>query len=230
MSETIGLMPESDDVPEEYLALFKEVLVGLAEDAIETGEIDITAKSPGEIEEELRTRIVTEAAQVPPVRILDYTSSILEEADRYYHAEKHAFALIFYTTWIEHWVNSMIIRACKRSGYDSKDSEKVFVRANLSDKVGPVWRLLFDDPLASSIVQAIKEIGDTRNSFMHYKWPGVPMEDAEAYDSRYPKASSTARDLIPQLSEIEDRLIFGGRRAEIRRVIEDRFDFWRSSR
>jgi hypothetical protein len=54
----------------------------------------------------------------------------------------------------------MIIRACKRRGYGSKDSEKVFMRAILSDKVDPIWHLLFDDPLASSIAQTIKEIGD----------------------------------------------------------------------
>jgi hypothetical protein len=221
MFATIGLMPDGDDVPEVYLAVFKAVAVGLAEDAIETGEIDITGMSPAEIVEELQTKIVQEALEVPPLRILDYMSSILEEANRYHNAGKHAFAVVFYTTWIEHWVNSMIIRACKRRGYGSKDSEKVFVRAILSDKVGPIWHLLFDDPLASSIAQTIKEIGDTRNSFLHYKWPGVLMDDAEAHDSRYPKASSTARDLIPQLIEIEDRLIFGGRRAEIRHVIED---------
>jgi hypothetical protein len=31
-----------------YLAVFKAVAVGLAEDAIETGEIDITGMSPAE--------------------------------------------------------------------------------------------------------------------------------------------------------------------------------------
>jgi hypothetical protein len=43
---------------------------------------------------------------------------------------------------IEEEVFTMIIGACRRHGYDGKDSEMVFVRASLLNKIGPIWRLL----------------------------------------------------------------------------------------
>jgi hypothetical protein len=220
--------PDIAEYVEVLLAYIKkEYLVGIGELAIEAGEIDISGKSGAEFDEEFRTylseKVLNSEATLLFKQTVDFKSAILTEADRYYETGRHEFAVVFYITWIEHWVNNMIIGACRRHGYNVEDSEKLFVRANLSNKVGPVWNLLLGDPLAPSIIQAIKETNDMRNGFLHYKWPSIALDD-DAWDTRHKKASSTARALIPQLIELEDRLIYGNRRTEIRRVIERRFE------
>jgi hypothetical protein len=58
---------------------------------------------------------------------------------------------MFYATWIEHWLNDMILCACDRRNLSKENAKQVIRESSLRAKTGSVWNLLFAEDFPEDI-------------------------------------------------------------------------------
>ncbi len=115
---------------------------------------------------------------------------------------------MMYATWFEHWLNAMFLWKLGRRGLSDRDARDIVRNSNVASKTGPVWRVVFDDDLPHEIAETIRAVASRRNEFVHYKWAQVEDFTAGRRDQCARAEAATVACL-----ELEDLIVFGGRRA-----------------
>lgn len=197
--------------------LARQVRLAFAEEAIRSGEVEIDGKTDEEVVLELNDWLLEFTRSEEPFQMqLDHSSNLLDEAERYHQAGDFDLALVLSATQLEHWLNYMIMWGCARNhGMEQDEAKRVVRQANLHVKTGWLWRLVFGDNMRPDLVARISAIAERRNAFVHYKWDSF---DPDADDSSQARLTALATDavlVIEELAEVENQLVFGGRRAAI---------------
>lgn len=105
---------------------------------------------------------------------IDHTQSLSSKAREYKKANKFDYSRMFYATFFEHQINQLIHLYCLRNKIDSKTQTSIIQSVNIYGKF--TWLLeLMNYPKFNKIhLTTIKNLADSRNSFVHYKWKDNP--------------------------------------------------------
>jgi hypothetical protein len=152
---------------------------------------------------------------------VDHQKSLLDEAIAYRNGGQDEFAIVFYATWVEHWVNGMILVGAARKGLEPTEARQFIRETGLRGKVGHLWRLLFGEPFPDCVSKNIDRVAMERNAFVHYKWPAQAIGD-EKDNGRLRQVSALANELVSDLIKIEERIVFVGRRDDLARIMAPR--------
>ena len=207
-----------DDYDRQQLAAYIALTCG--EQAVRDGEVEVEGKTDDEIRESLAEWMQAFARSDQPFVVQrDHGTTLVAEAMKYQESGRSDLAILLAATQVEHWLNYMLLWASTRRREMAWNEAKQVVRANLQAKTGWVWRLLYDEPMPPDLTTRINALGAQRNVFVHYKWESF---DPDADDDSAEQLSAIADDglrLIEDLHELEDRLVFYGKRAVIARVL-----------
>jgi hypothetical protein len=164
----------------------------ILEQAIRDGRIDPRGKSEEQVEKEFVDFLgeLLEAEEGEVLIVTDYTDSLLREARRSAKRGTFEFACLLYATWVEHWLNQMIVTAAARRGLTDQERTQALRR------------------LAARHQKALIEIGELRNTFVHYKWRRQPLDDRS--DKNLAGAVRNIDKTITYLRRFERREVFGG--------------------
>jgi hypothetical protein len=199
-------------------ALGAELPALVAAQAIRDGYVSLEGKSDAEVLSAIGDIIREIAEGQDPIFVgIDHQATLAAEAARYHEAGKHELAVMLYATLIEHRLNGLILLGARRQGLEDEDGKRIIREANLRAKMTWVWQLLFGETIPDVLVGRINRLAEKRNSFVHYKWQ-VSDADSYAKDEEFEQISREAPQLIHQLEELEDRLIFSGRQDAIMRL------------
>lgn len=133
--------------------------------------------------------------------VVDYTFMLLRSA-RSAATEVHpVVSVILYATWMEHWLNSVLVTKALKRGAHVTDAEQMVRDASLSAKLGWLWRLLELPTLEEGDLKKLRLLADVRNEFVHYKWKGKDPAVLEGPDQRL---SAALADLEPVLRRVWD--------------------------
>lgn len=194
----------------EWDELAAALLRSLAAQLVADGVIDPS----GMTQEEFRSAFLAEMQGIreegSEVKfILDHQDSVLEQARIFEEAEKADFAVMFYATWVEHWLNDMIVWKLQRAGTPQSDIVQLIRVTNLKRKIGKVWTDTFGEELDQNLVTCILALAERRNSFVHYKWQALEETEIDSEKAGKDAVLSEAANLVQQLEALKIAQKFG---------------------
>jgi hypothetical protein len=133
-----------------------------------------------------------------------YTDEILEQARRFADDERYEFASMFYSTWIEHTLNSLIATELRFRRKSDEEIKSVIRASSLKKKMTSAWASVFGTSLGLSaeLVDSVLELAQVRNEFAHYKWRASRAQDKlELHDSAR-EAMDVAESVVDDLSKV----------------------------
>jgi hypothetical protein len=109
----------------------------------------------------------------------DYRNSILQEARRYKRLKQYEFACVFYATWLEHWINKLLITYIRKTKFPKSEIPNLIKSYSFREKFLWFPLLLGLRPISIKHLNRIINLADIRNSFIHYKWPERSPHDTQ---------------------------------------------------
>ena len=123
-----------------------------------------------------------------------------------------------FATAIEHWINGMLAVGLERRGENLRPEDE---KGSIEDKIRRRWPELFGTPFPARLRQDVLRLTDTRNEFVHHKWPSRSEEEQAAQDAVATElAATTAPPLLVALDDLEDEIVFGRQREALDRVLD----------
>jgi hypothetical protein len=200
------------DAPGEE-ALAAELVSAVVRSAVERGEIDIASGSDDEIRMRTQEYIASLLETDFEVDVtIDHGSDLLTEARKFRDSGKPEYAIMFYATWVEHWLNGSLVSVGRRLGLEDAEVLRLLYKPIL-DKAGVSWRRCFGTPFPQRARARIKRLSELRNDFVHYKWKAVP-EDRGPHDE-YEALLGEAEELVEELDSLYDSTFFSGQLARL---------------
>ena len=143
-------------------------------------------------------------AEVQDVKIvLDYSRDLRAQA-RELAAAGHVVApIILYATWVEHWLNGILLTRSLARKVASEQAQNLLREASARAKYSWVWTLLELPPLSREDLLRLQRLSDTRNQYVHYKWPFQPPEAVEVPDARLQAILEEAEPLCRRLVDYD---------------------------
>lgn len=196
--------------------LMLKVCRGFAEccfqDAIRTGAVDPRGKSEPELNIELLRYTLDHLDAMKAAGdiswVIVHTKELLREARRFRRKQENGFAVLFYATWCEHWLNSLIQTGCDQKALSTGCVEQIIRDASFRAKATWVIQLLGFPPIPSDQLGLISQLQNLRNGFVHYKFKAQGEEAMKQHKSQLATAVEGAEDLVRKLMHYEDVYVF----------------------
>jgi hypothetical protein len=201
----------------------------LLENAIQTGAIDPSAKSEREVSNELQNYLeefltLGETAEIHLV--LDHRTTLLAEARRFSEAGGHEIACVLYATWLEHWVNSLIVAGCAQTGLAPDTATEVIRETSFRGKYTWLPLLLRFPPIHPPHQAAVLRIAELRNRFVHYKWKGTSLDELDVAEERNERERTNGiaavEKAIAYLLRYESKYVFRGGLSAVKKFTSSR--------
>lgn len=151
--------------------------------------------------------------------VADHSEDLLREADTFNQKGEYDFAILFYATWIEHWINEMTTKLSARARMPKEISVVLARSCSLNLKLKDLWNSFGVQPLAREVVRDMNVVMEWRNSFVHYKWKAQSASEYYSYQRRSSDVARIGKDLSITLTSIGDDILFLGRREAIKQKV-----------
>jgi len=151
---------------------------------------------------------------------------LAEQAEAFLDERKFNFAILFYATWIEHWLNRIIMLRAVGANMNLELATALIRSSRLDLKMGRIWTALGAPSFPRDIARQVTRVMEARNGFVHYKWPA---RDEAKHSAAIDHAETDARQAkatVEALVQLEDDVFFGGRTRSIQKTMQDR---WRQN-
>jgi hypothetical protein len=205
-------------------ALARVCLFYAVETAVRYGRIQTVGRSEVEIEadilnyvEQMPSAEATDA--VPFGVIMVYRDVLLRRARSFRDAGDVEDSLLYYATWIEHWLNDAVSTVLRRRGLEEGTIISVLREVNVRGKTSWLLLLLGLPPLGETLTSQILQITEARNTFVHFKFSARDGDENLEERQRLQGQLVSAESLVSALTQYEDEHIAGeSRRIALRFV------------
>lgn len=149
--------------------------------------------------------------------VIDHRDDLLNHAKYFENNNDLNMALVMYSTFFEHSINSVIVNALLVKGFDNKSKNEVIRSATLRAKLSWVLKLLDLPKFNEKHMTTILRIADKRNAHVHYKFGSESIE----YDDKDELTSllSIARKAVKYSKLYESKVLYGGNKGRVRNKI-----------
>lgn len=210
-------MTEREPVDRERLEIAMGVFEMYLISYVETGLVEVGDRATEEILAEITRNISEdieyEGFEVRPV--FDHRDSLLGRASSAASKGELGISLVLYTTWVEHFVNGLLLRSLERQGTSPESCKALIRELRLATKLTALWEVAQLPKLSAAHVKLIDRAVSLRNAFVHYKWPSVSEQEEKHQRSELREITTQIGSLAQVFHEIEDQALWSGRRNEI---------------
>ena len=184
----------------------------LAEAFLENGAIDPRGKTVEQLQQEVQDRIgdLLTSGYEPKFLVLDYRDDLVREARRFVRSKQYPFALIFYATYFEHWINLRIATALEKRKFSDDDIKHVLQKTGDVRAKNLILRALGLPSIPLGTLGDVLQIGDRRNMYVHYKWTPKPMNSKDG--AQYETLLRNAERAVTRLRRLDNRPFKGRKR------------------
>lgn len=196
--------------------LVADLIMSAVNGMVRRGELKVQGKTAEQFFPEVQKYL--RRAENPKTEVqftIDHTDTLLDEASRYAKKRNTLLSCVFLATWVEHFLNQMVESIMNRNAR-YRDYCSVLVR-DMSLRAKFIWiHIQLEIPISSRSLRRLVEVSETRNYFIHYKWPA---EDKSAKE-RTAKARRAGLLLIRYLQKIEEVHVLSNATPELARMRE----------
>jgi hypothetical protein len=186
--------------------LARQITQAIVATAIYDGKLDPSGKTPEEFGTDVERylqRVVTSKSQI--AWNVDFRSKLIRQARKLRKAKRVEEAVLYYAIWIEHMLNSMIAGILRRRQTSDGWIRDFIKETGLRSKYAFVIITLCERSPSRRQANAIREIADRRNQFVHYKWLYYEESEDKKLEKSYERALTLAENVARHLREIEKR-------------------------
>ncbi|MEW5351442.1 MULTISPECIES: hypothetical protein [unclassified Streptomyces] len=141
----------------------------------------------------------------------NHETELRKQGDIFLGAEKFDFAILFYATWIEHWLNRIILLRSIGMGTHVELATALIRSSRTELKMGRIWTSLGVPRFPKELARQVTRVMEARNAFVHYKWPSAD-EDSHTESIRRTEVEAyRAQKTVTELIELEDSVFYKGR-------------------
>ncbi len=101
---------------------------------------------------------------------VSHTENLTNKAREFKKSNEFDYSRMFYATFFEHQINEIIHLYCVRNQIDNKTQTSIIQSVNIWGKFTWLLKLMNFPSFNKTHLNTIKNLADTRNSFVHYKW------------------------------------------------------------
>lgn len=152
--------------------------------------------------------------------ISDHTTSILKEARELVLRGQYEIAIILYATWLEHWINGLIISLISRRNMSEETKIQIVRDTNFRSKFTWLLELLDAPVIEETYFKAVLRASELRNGYVHYKWCPWPDGDSKSLETELKTAIDNLEPAIEYLLNYEKETLFGDTEEIVRKYIE----------
>lgn len=180
-----------------------------------TGRIGIVQRTPEQIEQDLYDHamelrgLTTEELLNTLTFMIDYSEDVLQEARDLMEREKYYLASILYSTWIEHWLNDVLLAAAARRQTSNDEIERILRRATIRNKVTSLFPNFDLPPLSQAHVDLILQVADLRNDYVHYKWVARTHQEIQDRNQQLKEALLAFEETLSYFQSYRTQFAFG---------------------
>ncbi|MFB8352481.1 hypothetical protein [Streptomyces niveus] len=146
----------------------------------------------------------------------NHERGLRRQGDKFMDEGKHEFAILFYATWIEHWLNRIILLRATGKGTHPELATALIRSSRIELKMGRIWTSLGNPMFPKELARQVTRVMESRNAFVHYKWPSGDEETHNESIKRTKLEAQKAQKTVAELMELEDSIFYRGRSEEIR--------------
>jgi hypothetical protein len=150
-----------------------------------------------------------------------HQEDLIEEADKFLDRGKHELAILLYATWVEHWVNRIILMCSIGEGTPPELATALIRSCRLELKIGKVWTSLGMPRFDKELARRVSRLMEARNGFVHYKWTQHSDESLDTETENTKNRAHEAKETVRLLTTLEDTVFYHGRTQSIKRHIHD---------
>lgn len=211
--------PDGRPLSKRDLRKARGIIARVFEHAVRTGEVDLTGKSEVEIHAAY-TALLDRLANVGEFwPVIDRTRDLLQLARKFAREGDARVATLFYATWVEHWINSVVSIACERRGLPADEVVAIVRDSSLKAKTGWLLRLLGLKRIAAVHRSAILRLADLRNAFVHYKWKPMNEQALADLDRDYDALVKGFPKTVTYLQRYENEVLFAKAKRKLRTTV-----------
>ncbi len=181
------------------------------------GEVEINTSNIDQIAEQIALAI----SNLDDNQLLtDYSEDLLEDALAAEKDKRIRVAILLYATFIEHKINGFIDALVRRKGLSAQVAIDIIRQMPIQQKLTSVLELLGVPPFGKVERNAINEIMNRRNEFVHYKWK----PNDESSDDALVEVISKCHKVAEILDEYQDRHIYANRREQTEELLRSAWE------
>ncbi|MFF7738566.1 hypothetical protein [Streptomyces sp. NPDC007984] len=212
-----------------YESVGRRLAWGVVDRCITSGQIDIEGMTDEEVVNTILFDFLNEPepddSVIEPAGsssdddlyvVTDHSEDLLRKATEAMDSEEYWFAILFYATWVEHWANNILISLSRRSNVPEGVAVALVRSCGFNLKMKDVWTSLGATPIEKDVMRTMTELMELRNGFVHYKWQARISSDKDRHDRKVKEVALAGQKLITILQDIEDQVLFLGRRKSLR--------------
>ncbi|MFD7505280.1 hypothetical protein [Streptomyces sp. NPDC059850] len=142
------------------------------------------------------------------------------QADDFLNRDKSEFATLFYATWIEHWINRIILLRLAGERVHENIAASLVRTSKIELKMGKIWTSLGMPTIEKELLRRVTRVMESRNGFVHYKWPH---DEESAHTDRINRGrvqAQEAKSTVEALMQLEDDVFYDGRTAAIKEAFK----------
>ena len=207
--------------PAHQKQLFKigeEIVALMLENAIRSGHIDTKGKSAEQLRE-LFLQYLKDWDRTKPILFgTDHTKSVLTQARLFVKSQQMEFAILFYATWFEHWLNRIIRDSAAKRDILEREIEQMIRDIPSRAKMSWLLSLLGLQAIQPPHKKRVELLLEKRNSFVHYKWK---VQDIDNQQERKEQARAL-KDIEPTVEYLlryETRYVRSHSTRKIKRIL-----------
>jgi hypothetical protein len=212
-------MPEPDTNTSHNIdaEMAHKLVEGVVSYLIESGYIQVEDRSIDDIRADLVEYIdnVVQKHEIDWRPIFDYQGDLLERAAIEADNGRAEIAVVLYVTWLEHFINGILIHKLERHGYSEESVQSLIRNLNLNAKATALWEIADLPPLSESNRKLLFEAVERRNAFVHYKWRALSETAERELETKRNHLLANIGSFIDSLNAIQDKALWSGRRDEI---------------
>lgn len=146
----------------------------------------------------------------------NHEPDLKKQADEFLSNGKCEFAILFYATWSEHWVNRIILLRSIGHGTPPDLATALIRGSRLELKIGKLWTALGMPRFERDLARRVAQVTEARNAFVHYKWPSSTDEEHSQSIKSKEVYAREAKSTIESLIKLEDEVFYDGRTESIK--------------
>lgn len=192
----------------------QKIIETLIEGLVLSGDIDIHRLSYSEAISKLKSIADNNEISI----IVDYTKSLIKEARFYFKKDQHEMACLFYSTWLEHWINNIIALILKKKKWNDKEIVEVIRNVSFQGKYTWFLKIIDLKKIDGTHLKKIIKVSELRNNFVHYKWKEYNQQSEKELSDVLNDFEKT----IKYLNQYQNELFFKNKKRTIKKILKNK--------
>lgn len=168
-----------------------------------------------EDEEKFKKKLLSINEKADYKIIIDHSESLISTARQFNKTGKIENAKLFYATYFEHELNSIIVELCQKKSIDKKTINDIIKSVNLIGKLTWLPLVLGIPQVTTAHRNTILKLADDRNAYIHYKHNPLPDKSDTNEEQKEQEEIKKIEKTITYFKKYVSRILYNNQKTHL---------------